>query len=149
MAQCHIALDHKLEAVSLLRGYLSVSAAASLKFKAEAEAALAKLGVPGAPAVALAVAGQVSASLKANVEVADKLYAAGDFAGALKIYADFVGISEAKAKRTRDEFFPKAAIDPDRVVGLDTIVKDAVELKFTAAPLTKEQIAELVQIPPR
>ena len=51
--------------------------------------------------------------------------------------------------RTRDEFFPKAAIDPDRVVGLDAIVKDAVDLKFTATPLTKEQIAELVQITPR
>ena len=46
---------------------------------------------------------------------------------ALKIYADFVGISDAKAKRTRDDFFPKAAIDPDQVVGLDTIVQDAVD----------------------
>jgi NitT/TauT family transport system substrate-binding protein len=68
---------------------------------------------------------------------------------ALKVYADFVGISEAKAKRTRDDFFPKAAIDPDRIVGLDSIVQDAVALKFTAAPLSKEQLAELVQIPPR
>ena len=31
----------------------------------------------------------------------------------------------------------------------DTIVKDAVELKYTEAPLTKEQLAELIQIPPR
>ncbi len=84
--------------------------------------------------------------MKAYRETIDYMYSDP---AALKIYADFVGISEAKAKRTRDEFFPKAAIDPDRVVGLDTIVKDAVELKFTAAPLTKEQIAELVQIPPR
>jgi NitT/TauT family transport system substrate-binding protein len=68
---------------------------------------------------------------------------------ALKIYAEFVGITEAKAKRTRDEFFPRPAIDPDRIVGLDAIVQDAVALKFTAAPLTKEQLAELVQIPPR
>jgi NitT/TauT family transport system substrate-binding protein len=84
--------------------------------------------------------------MKAYRETIDYMYSDP---AALKIYADFVGISEAKAKRTRDEFFPKAAIDPDRVVGLDTIVKDAVELKFTAAPLTKEQLAELVQIPPR
>jgi NitT/TauT family transport system substrate-binding protein len=53
------------------------------------------------------------------------------------------------AKRTRDEFFPKAAVDPDRIIGLDTIVPDAVVLKFTAAPMTKEQLAELIQIPPR
>ena len=68
---------------------------------------------------------------------------------ALKIYADWLGITEAKAKRTRDEFFPTPAIEPDQIVGLDTIVKDAVELKFTAQPLTKEQLAELIQIPPR
>ena len=41
------------------------------------------------------------------------------------------------------------AIDPDKVVGLDSIVQDAVALKFTSAPLTKEQLAELMQIPPR
>jgi len=68
---------------------------------------------------------------------------------ALKIYADWLGITEAKAQRTRDDFFPPASVDPDRVVGLDTILKDAVELKYTAQQLTKEQLAELIQIPPR
>jgi len=68
---------------------------------------------------------------------------------ALKIYADWLGITEAKAKRTRDEFFPTPAIEPDQIVGLDVIVKDAVDLKFTTAPLTKEQLVELIQIPPR
>jgi NitT/TauT family transport system substrate-binding protein len=67
----------------------------------------------------------------------------------LKIYADWLQITEAKAKRTRDDFFPPPAIEPDTIVGLDTIVKDAVELKFTAQPLTKEQLAELIQIPAR
>jgi NitT/TauT family transport system substrate-binding protein len=84
--------------------------------------------------------------MKAYRETIDYMYADP---AALKVYADFVGISEAKAKRTRDDFFPKAAIDPDRIVGLDSIVQDAVALKFTAAPLSKEQLAELVQIPPR
>jgi len=67
----------------------------------------------------------------------------------LKLYADWLQISEAKAKRTRDEFFPPPAIEPDTITGLDTIVKDAVELKFTATELTKEQLVELIQIPPR
>ena len=67
----------------------------------------------------------------------------------LKAYAAWLNISEAKAKRTRDEFFPGDAINPDRVVGLDTIVKDAVELKFTGQPLNKDQLADLIQIPPR
>jgi NitT/TauT family transport system substrate-binding protein len=68
---------------------------------------------------------------------------------ALKIYAEFLGISDAKAKRSRDDFFPPESIDPDKIVGLDTILKDAVALKYTAAELTKEQLAELIQIPPR
>ena len=37
----------------------------------------------------------------------------------------------------------------NRSVGLDSIVQDAVTFKFTAAPLTKDQLAELMQIPPR
>lgn len=84
--------------------------------------------------------------MKAYRETIDAMYADPN---ALKVYADFVGITEAKAKRTRDDFFPKAAIDPDKVVGLDAIVQDAVALKFTTAPLTKEQLTELIQIPPR
>jgi NitT/TauT family transport system substrate-binding protein len=67
----------------------------------------------------------------------------------LKAYAEWLQITEAKAKRTRDEFFPPPAIEPDTIIGLDTIVKDAVELKFTAQQLTREQLAELIQIPPK
>jgi NitT/TauT family transport system substrate-binding protein len=67
----------------------------------------------------------------------------------LKIYADWLNITEAKAKRTRDDFFAGDAINPDKIVGLDQIVKDAVDLKFTTQPLTKEQLADLIQIPPR
>lgn len=89
----------------------------------------------------------VNRFMKAYRETIDWMYS--NDPAALKTYADFVGIPVAMAKRTRDEFFPKASIDPDKITGLDIIVKDAVDLKFTAAPLTKEQLAELVQIPPR
>jgi NitT/TauT family transport system substrate-binding protein len=68
---------------------------------------------------------------------------------ALKVYADFAGISEDMAKMIRETFFPKEALSPDRLAGLDVIVKDAVALKFTASELTKEQLAQLIQIPPR
>src|SRR5262249_3755038 len=67
----------------------------------------------------------------------------------LKVYADWLKISEAKAKRTRDEFFPRAAVEPDKIVGLDTIVKDAVTLKFTATEMPKAQLADLIRMPPR
>jgi NitT/TauT family transport system substrate-binding protein len=85
--------------------------------------------------------------MKAYRETIDWVYS--DDPAALKTYADFVGISVATAKRTRDGFFPKSSVDPDTIVGLDTIVQDAVVLKFTAAPLTKEQLVELIQISPR
>jgi len=67
----------------------------------------------------------------------------------LKAYAEWLNISEAKARRTRDDFFPRQAINPDSIAGLDTMVKDAVELKFTTSQLTKDQLADLIQIPPR
>jgi len=48
--------------------------------------------------------------MKAYRETIDYMY---NDPAALKVYADFVGIPEAKAKRTRDEFFPRESIDPD------------------------------------
>jgi NitT/TauT family transport system substrate-binding protein len=84
--------------------------------------------------------------MKAYRETVDFMYSDPK---ALEIYAAFAKISAAKAKRSRDDFFPKSALDPDKVVGLDVIMQDAVNLKFTKAPLTKEQIADLIRIPPR
>ena len=85
--------------------------------------------------------------MKAYRETVDLMYS--NDPAALQTYAEFVGISIDMAKRTRNDFFPKSSVDPDKIVGLDTIVPDAVTLKYTAAPLTKEQLAELIQIPPR
>jgi NitT/TauT family transport system substrate-binding protein len=88
----------------------------------------------------------LSRYMKAYRETVDWMYSDP---AAIRTYAEFVGIPETLARRSRDDFFPKASIDPDKIVGLDTIVQDAVALKYTAAPLTKEQLAELIQIPPR
>ena len=85
--------------------------------------------------------------MKAYRETVDWMYS--DDPKALATYAEFVGIPVETAKRVRDQFFPKSAVDPDRIVGLETIVPDAVTLKFTATQLTKEQLAELIQIVPR
>src|SRR6476469_4751579 len=87
----------------------------------------------------------VARYMKAYRETVDYMY---KDPAALKVYADWLGITEAKAKRTRDDFFPPPAIEPDKIVGLDVIVQDAVALTFTAAELTREQLAELIQIPP-
>ena len=67
----------------------------------------------------------------------------------IKDYAEFVNVPEPMAKRVRDEFFPKALVNPDEIKGLDSLIAEAVTLKFIPAPLTKEQQAELIQIPPR
>jgi NitT/TauT family transport system substrate-binding protein len=68
---------------------------------------------------------------------------------ALKTYAEFAGVTEAKARRIRDDYFPKAVLVPDKIVGIDLIMPEAVKLKFIPAPLTPAQLAELIQIPPR
>ena len=90
--------------------------------------------------------GAIDRYMKAYRETVDYMYSDP---AALKTYADWLKISEEKAKRTRDDFFPKSALDPDQIVGLESIVKDAVALKFTASEVTKQQLADLIRIPPR
>jgi NitT/TauT family transport system substrate-binding protein len=79
-------------------------------------------------------------------ETVEWMYAGDD---ALKIHADWLGITIDKARRTRDGFFPKPALDPDRIVGLNAIVDDAVAMKYIPAALGDGQLAELIQIPRR
>ena len=64
----------------------------------------------------------------------------------MKDYAEFVGVPEPLAKKVRDDFFPKALVRPDEIKGLESLMAEAVTLKFIPAPLTKEQQAELIQI---
>ena len=65
-----------------------------------------------------------------------------------KLYADYGKVSESLAIRIRDDFLPKAALQPDQVLGIDAVTRDAIDFKFMPAPLTEQQIAELIQIPP-
>ena len=82
--------------------------------------------------------------MQAYRETIDYMY--GDNPQVLKDYAAFAGVSEAMARRVRDEFFPRALVEPDEIKGLDSLMVDAVALKFISAPLSKEQVAELVQL---
>jgi NitT/TauT family transport system substrate-binding protein len=68
---------------------------------------------------------------------------------ALKHYKDFANIDEKLAKKAMAEFYPRTALDPYRIEGLDGIMADGVELKFLKEPLTKEQLAEFFQVPAR
>jgi NitT/TauT family transport system substrate-binding protein len=77
-------------------------------------------------------------------ETYDWLYDSPD---GVKLYAAYGKVSERLAIRIRDEFLPKAALSPDHVSGIDSISRDAIEFRFLPAPLSKEQLAALVQIP--
>ena len=85
--------------------------------------------------------------MKAYRESIDYMYSSNP--QVIKDYAEFARVSEPLAKRVRDEFFSKSLVNPDQIHGLDTLIPEAVNLKFIPAPLTKEQIAELIQISPR
>jgi NitT/TauT family transport system substrate-binding protein len=67
----------------------------------------------------------------------------------LAAYAQWAGISETTAKRALSEFLPKAAVDPDRISGVDDVMADAVAYKYIPAPFTKRQLDQLIQIPER
>jgi NitT/TauT family transport system substrate-binding protein len=90
--------------------------------------------------------GAVDRFMKAYRETVDWMYTDS---AAFRHYAEFMGVGEATVRRARDRFYPKAALDPDAIVGIDAINADAVEFKYMAAPLTREQLAELIRIPPR
>ncbi|HZP71668.1 MAG TPA: ABC transporter substrate-binding protein [Pseudolabrys sp.] len=85
--------------------------------------------------------------MKAYRESIDYMYSSNP--QVIKDYAEFARISEPLAKRVRDEFFPRSLVNPDEIHGLDTLIPEAVNLKFIPGPLTKQQIAELIQISPR
>jgi ABC-type nitrate/sulfonate/bicarbonate transport system substrate-binding protein len=67
----------------------------------------------------------------------------------LRAYAQWASLSEATAQRALAEFLPKEAVDPDRISGVDDVMADAVTFKYIPAPLTKQQLDQLIQIPER
>ena len=67
---------------------------------------------------------------------------------ALQMYSEKVKQPVDILAESLKEFHPKDALQTVQMADLDSIVKDAVSLKFLDAPLTKEQLAEFLQIPP-
>jgi NitT/TauT family transport system substrate-binding protein len=68
---------------------------------------------------------------------------------AIKMYADKLKLDEGLIADSIKEFHQKAALQTDEMMDIAGIQKDAVKLKFIDAPLSKEQLTELIQIPPR
>jgi NitT/TauT family transport system substrate-binding protein len=67
---------------------------------------------------------------------------------AVQIYAEETNVPVELAAMTRDKFQTKEAMRNDRLSDLDAVMAQAVRLKFLDKPLGKEQLAELIQIPP-
>ena len=65
---------------------------------------------------------------------------------ALKHFSDYSGLPEKVVVKVR-QLIPKETMAPDQVVGIDQIIAEAVSMKFLSAPLTSDQIKELIQIP--
>lgn len=82
--------------------------------------------------------------MRAYRETIDYMYSSDQ---AIKDYAEFAKIDETMARRVRDQFFPRSLIEPDQIKGLDTLLPEAVNLKFIDKELSKEQVAELFQVP--
>jgi NitT/TauT family transport system substrate-binding protein len=68
---------------------------------------------------------------------------------ALQMYAEKVKQPIDLLKESLKEFHPKSALQSEKMADLDGAIRDAVTLKFLDAPLTKEQLAEFLQIPPK
>jgi NitT/TauT family transport system substrate-binding protein len=66
---------------------------------------------------------------------------------ALRAYAGFAKVPEATAREARDGFYPKDGLLVDRIVGLDSVMTDAIANKYLAAPLSPAQLSELIRVP--
>jgi NitT/TauT family transport system substrate-binding protein len=64
---------------------------------------------------------------------------------ALKIYGEYSGLPDNIVQRVL-KLVPKEALQTDQVMGINDIMADAVTQKFLAAPLTADQLKELIQV---
>ena len=65
---------------------------------------------------------------------------------AIEIFARNMKVSNAIAKQSVDEFYPKAAMQIGEIRDLDRSLKDALEYKFLPSPKTSKDIAGLIDI---
>jgi NitT/TauT family transport system substrate-binding protein len=83
--------------------------------------------------------------MRAYREIIDWMYSDPK---SLALYREFSGLPDSVVQQVRG-FIPKESMSPDRIAGIDSIIAEAVKNKFLAAPLTPDQIREMIQIPPR
>jgi len=79
-------------------------------------------------------------------ETVDWMYSSPD---AVRMYAEKTKLPPELIKTSIDKYHTKEAMQTEAMKDIDGIMRDAVTLKFLDKPLTKEQLADLIQIPPR
>jgi len=79
-------------------------------------------------------------------EAVDWMYSGPE---AVAMFAKKTGVAEDLIRQSMQDFQPKDTLQTNQMADLDGAIRDAVKLKFLDAPLTKEQIADFIQIPPR
>jgi NitT/TauT family transport system substrate-binding protein len=84
--------------------------------------------------------------LRAYRETVDWMYGSPE---AVRAYAEKTKIAPELIRESIGKYHTLAAMQTDEMKDLDGIVRDAVKLKYIDKPLTREQLADLIQIPPR
>ncbi len=83
--------------------------------------------------------------LKAYEETLNWMYSSPE---AIARYVALSKISENSVKRMLKDFIPRESLQTQKILGLNDSMQDAVQFKFAPAPLTEQQLKELIQIPP-
>jgi NitT/TauT family transport system substrate-binding protein len=80
--------------------------------------------------------------MQAYDETVDWMYSSPE---ALKVYGEYSGLPDSIVQRVL-KLIPKEALQTAEVKGINDIMTDAVTQKFLSAPLTPDQLKELIQI---
>jgi NitT/TauT family transport system substrate-binding protein len=90
---------------------------------------------------------QIERYMAGYKETIDYMYSSPE---ALAMYAEIGNLPLSIAEKMQI-LVPKESTNPDQIVGMDSVIAEAVATKFLSAPLTKGQVSELVQMknPPR
>jgi NitT/TauT family transport system substrate-binding protein len=75
-------------------------------------------------------------------ETVDWMYSSPE---ALKVYGEYSGLPDNIVQHVL-KLIPKEALQTDEIKGIDSVMADAVSQKFLSAPLTPDQLKELIQI---
>ena len=81
--------------------------------------------------------------MQAYRETLDWMYSSPE---AIPTFVKFSGVTTEIATSMRDQYFPKTTLNPDRINGIESLMTDGVTFKFLSAPLTAQQIKDVIQL---